>query len=107
VGAERAASVLQHAIVPENRASIALYQSAGFRTLVVGRERAGQHHGVWRDTVFLERRRSADQARIATRRYAGGRLRSSQPAANPRSLIRGQARPGHRPWASRRARGAT
>ena len=48
---------LQTAIFPENRASIALHQSAGFRTLGV-RERIGQHHGVWRDTVFLERRRA-------------------------------------------------
>jgi L-amino acid N-acyltransferase YncA len=47
---------LQTAIFPENRASIALHQSAGFRTLGV-RERIGQHHGIWRDTVFLERRR--------------------------------------------------
>lgn len=48
---------LQTAIFPENRASIALHQSAGFRTLGV-RERIGQHHGVWRNTVFLERRRA-------------------------------------------------
>jgi L-amino acid N-acyltransferase YncA/DNA-binding transcriptional ArsR family regulator len=48
---------LQTAIFPENRASIALHQSAGFRTLGV-RERIGRHHGVWRDTVFLERRRT-------------------------------------------------
>jgi L-amino acid N-acyltransferase YncA len=46
---------LQTAIFPENRASIALHQSAGYRTLGV-RERIGRHHGVWRDTVFLERR---------------------------------------------------
>ena len=32
-------------IFPENRASIALHQSAGYRTLGV-RERIGQHHGV-------------------------------------------------------------
>jgi L-amino acid N-acyltransferase YncA len=50
---------LQTAIFPENRASIALHQSAGYRTLGV-RERIGRHHGVWRDTVFLERRRAAD-----------------------------------------------
>jgi L-amino acid N-acyltransferase YncA/DNA-binding transcriptional ArsR family regulator len=50
---------LQTAIFPENRASIALHQSAGFRTLGV-RERIGRHHGVWRDTVFLERRRAND-----------------------------------------------
>jgi L-amino acid N-acyltransferase YncA/DNA-binding transcriptional ArsR family regulator len=48
---------LQTAIFPENRASIALHQSAGYRTLGV-RERIGRHHGVWRDTVFLERRRA-------------------------------------------------
>jgi len=50
---------LQTAIFPENRASIALHQSAGYRTLGL-RERIGRHHGVWRDTVFLERRRAAD-----------------------------------------------
>jgi L-amino acid N-acyltransferase YncA/DNA-binding transcriptional ArsR family regulator len=50
---------LQTAIFPENRASIALHQAAGFRTLGV-RERIGQHHGVWRDTVFLERRGATD-----------------------------------------------
>ena len=50
---------LQTSIFPENRASIALHQSAGFRTLGM-RERIGRHHGVWRDTVFMERRRTDD-----------------------------------------------
>jgi L-amino acid N-acyltransferase YncA len=50
---------LQTAIFPENRASIALHRSAGNRTLGV-RERIGRHHGAWRDTVFLERRRAVD-----------------------------------------------
>jgi L-amino acid N-acyltransferase YncA/DNA-binding transcriptional ArsR family regulator len=50
---------LQTAIFPENRASIALHQSAGYRTLGL-RERIGRHHGVWRDTVFLERRTATD-----------------------------------------------
>lgn len=50
---------LQTSIFPENRASIALHQSAGYRTLGV-RERIGRHHGVWRDVVFLERRRAVD-----------------------------------------------
>jgi L-amino acid N-acyltransferase YncA/DNA-binding transcriptional ArsR family regulator len=50
---------LQTSIFPENRAGIALHQSAGFRTLGM-RERIGRHHGVWRDTVFLERRRTDD-----------------------------------------------
>jgi L-amino acid N-acyltransferase YncA len=46
---------LQTSIFPENRASIALHHSAGYRTLGI-RERIAQHHGVWRDTVLLERR---------------------------------------------------
>lgn len=49
---------LQTSIFPENRGSLALHHSAGFRTLCV-RERIAQHHGVWRDTIFLERRSSA------------------------------------------------
>ncbi|MFI6096828.1 helix-turn-helix domain-containing GNAT family N-acetyltransferase [Lentzea sp. NPDC051213] len=48
---------LQAVIFPENRASIALHHRAGFRTVGV-RERIAQHHGAWRDTVLLERRRS-------------------------------------------------
>ncbi|QSE87962.1 metalloregulator ArsR/SmtB family transcription factor (plasmid) [Rhodococcus pseudokoreensis] len=46
---------LQTSIFPENRASIALHHSAGFRTLGV-RERIAQLDGIWRDAVFLERR---------------------------------------------------
>ena len=46
---------LQTSIFPENRASIGLHHSAGYRTLAL-RERIAQHHGVWRDTVLLERR---------------------------------------------------
>jgi L-amino acid N-acyltransferase YncA len=49
---------LQTSVFPENRASIALHHSAGFRTLGV-RERIGQLDGIWRDTVFLERRSEA------------------------------------------------
>ena len=49
---------LQTSIFPENRASIALHHSAGFRTLGV-RERIAQLDGRWRDTVFLERRSNA------------------------------------------------
>jgi L-amino acid N-acyltransferase YncA len=46
---------IQTSIFPENRASLALHQRCGFR--VVGtRERIGKRDGVWRDTVFLERR---------------------------------------------------
>ena len=50
---------LQTSIFPENRAGIALHHSAGFRTLGM-RERIARHHGVWRDTVFMERRRTGD-----------------------------------------------
>ena len=46
------------AIFPEKRASIALHHSAGYRTVGV-RERIARHHGVWRDTVLLERRSRA------------------------------------------------
>jgi L-amino acid N-acyltransferase YncA len=46
---------IQTSVFPENRASLALHQACGFR--VVGtRERIAKRDGVWRDTVFLERR---------------------------------------------------
>ena len=55
-GAERAGYwTIQTGIFPENTASIATHERCGYR--VVGRrERIGQLHGVWRDTLFLERR---------------------------------------------------
>lgn len=46
---------IQSGIFPENTASIALHRAAGFRE-VGRRERLGQHHGVWRDVILLERR---------------------------------------------------
>jgi L-amino acid N-acyltransferase YncA len=49
---------IQSGIFPENTASTALHLAAGFR--VVGtRERIGQHHGRWRDVLFIERRSTA------------------------------------------------
>ncbi|HEX5121248.1 MAG TPA: GNAT family N-acetyltransferase [Pseudonocardiaceae bacterium] len=57
IAATEAAGVwtLQTGIFPENQASLALHQRAGFR--VVGhRERIGRHDGRWRDVVFIERR---------------------------------------------------
>lgn len=46
---------LQAGTFEENKASIGLHTQAGFR--VIGyRERIGQHHGVWRNTVQMERR---------------------------------------------------
>jgi L-amino acid N-acyltransferase YncA len=55
-GAEEAGIwTIQTSIFPENRASLVLHQKCGFR--VVGtRERIAKRDGVWRDTVFLERR---------------------------------------------------
>jgi phosphinothricin acetyltransferase len=46
---------IQAGIFPENNASAALHRSAGFRD-VGRRERIGQHHGVWRSVVLIERR---------------------------------------------------
>ncbi|WP_330296864.1 GNAT family N-acetyltransferase [Streptomyces sp. NBC_00503] len=49
---------IQSGIFPENAASLALHQRAGFR--VIGtRQRIGLHRGVWRDVVLLERRSPA------------------------------------------------
>ncbi|MFI7426768.1 GNAT family N-acetyltransferase [Micromonospora sp. NPDC049836] len=46
---------IQSGVFPENIASLALHQRAGFR--VIGtRERVGRHHGRWRDVVLIERR---------------------------------------------------
>lgn len=46
---------LQAGIFPENAASIALHERAGFR-IVGRRERLGQMNGRWRDVVLMERR---------------------------------------------------
>jgi L-amino acid N-acyltransferase YncA len=48
---------IQSGIFPENTASIALHERLGFHTLGV-RRRIGQHHGRWRDVIFIERRSS-------------------------------------------------
>ena len=48
---------LQASIFPENRASLSLHLKHGFRE-VGRRERIARHHGLWRDTVVLERRSS-------------------------------------------------
>ncbi|MGH8889590.1 MAG: GNAT family N-acetyltransferase [Acidothermaceae bacterium] len=48
---------IQSGIFPENAASLALHERAGFR--VIGtRERVGEHFGRWRDVVLVERRSS-------------------------------------------------
>ena len=56
---------LQAGIFAENTASRQLHTAAGFRT-VGYRERIGQRHGIWRDTVLLERRSLAVGAGAAT-----------------------------------------
>lgn len=49
---------IQSGIFPENTASLALHERAGFRIIGV-RERIGRHHGRWRDVVLVERRSPA------------------------------------------------
>ncbi|MFE5515301.1 GNAT family N-acetyltransferase [Streptomyces sp. NPDC056529] len=46
---------VQSGIFPQNTASLALHQRAGFR-IIGTRERIGRHHGAWRDVVLVERR---------------------------------------------------
>jgi len=46
---------IQSGVFPENTASLALHERAGFRVVGI-RERIGQHHGRWRDVVLIERR---------------------------------------------------
>lgn len=46
---------IQSGIFPENTASAALHQAAGFRVVGI-RERLGRQHGQWRDILLLERR---------------------------------------------------
>ncbi|MEQ4206815.1 GNAT family N-acetyltransferase [Actinopolymorpha sp. B17G11] len=62
---------LQTSIFPENRASISLHHSAGYRTLGV-RERIAQHHGRWRDTVLLERRHDDEAIQACPNGEGGG-----------------------------------
>ncbi len=48
---------LQTGVFTENVPSLRLHEACGFRVVGI-RERIGQHHGRWRDVVFLERRRA-------------------------------------------------
>ncbi|MER6664004.1 GNAT family N-acetyltransferase [Amycolatopsis japonica] len=50
---------LQTSIFTDDRASIALHQSAGYRTVGI-RERIVQRDGAWQDAVLLERRGPVD-----------------------------------------------
>jgi L-amino acid N-acyltransferase YncA len=49
---------IQAGIFPENKVSLAMHKTAGFRVVGV-RERMGRHHGRWRDVVLIERRSHA------------------------------------------------
>ena len=60
IGSTEAAGIwtIQSGIFPENTASLALHERAGFRVVGI-REKVGRHesHGNrWRDVVFIERR---------------------------------------------------
>jgi phosphinothricin acetyltransferase len=46
---------LNAGLFPENEASLRLHEACGFRVIGV-RERLAEKDGVWRDTVWLERR---------------------------------------------------
>jgi len=46
---------LQAGIFPENKASLQLHTSSGFR-IIGNREKIGKMNGIWRDTVLLEKR---------------------------------------------------
>ena len=53
----RAAGIwmIQTSIFPENHTSLALHERCGFRVVGV-RERIAKRDGIWRDTIFLEKR---------------------------------------------------
>ena len=58
-GAERAGIwTVEAGVFPENRASLRLHHSCGFRTVGL-RERIGKLNGVWRDVLLLEWRSRA------------------------------------------------
>ena len=58
---------IQAGVFPENTISLALHRRLGFRTIGT-RERVGEHHGLWRDVVLIERR----SIMVGGRRGPGG-----------------------------------
>jgi L-amino acid N-acyltransferase YncA len=83
---------IQSGIFPENAASLALHQAAGFR-MVGTRERIGQHRGRWRDVILIERR---SPAVLSVRQD-----RAQQPHAETRPDRTGGYGHGHGPSGSR------
>ena len=57
---------IQSSIFPENRASLALHEVAGFRVVGrrerIARSALGEHAGMWRDTLLVERRSARNGA---------------------------------------------
>jgi L-amino acid N-acyltransferase YncA len=57
---------IQSSIFPENIVSLRVHQSAGFRVVGIreriARSALGEHAGLWRDTVLIERRSSVNGA---------------------------------------------
>ena len=57
---------IQSSIFPENRASLALHEAAGFRVVGrrerIARSALGEHAGMWRDTLLVERRSARNGA---------------------------------------------
>lgn len=57
---------IQSSIFPENRASLALHEAAGFRVVGrrerIARSALGEHAGKWRDTLLVERRSARNGA---------------------------------------------
>ena len=57
---------IQSSIFPENQASLALHEAAGFRVVGrrerIARSALGEHAGQWRDTLLVERRSARNGA---------------------------------------------
>ena len=57
---------IQSSIFPENTVSLRVHRSAGFRVIGIreriARSALGEHAGLWRDTVLIERRSSVNGA---------------------------------------------
>ncbi len=93
---------IQSGIFPENMASSALHQAAGFRVVGI-RERIGRHHGRWRDPSSDVSPPRAEGCRLrgsSAWRKTDPAMASSHPPSPPRSgTVRHRRRP---PWVAGR-----